>query len=46
MAVRGREVHKCHNPTLYIYRVISPLPFYFFTMMPVQAISWKVKKGL
>jgi len=25
MAVRGRAVHKNHNPTLYINRVISPL---------------------
>jgi len=24
MAVRGSAVHKNHNPTLYIYRVISP----------------------
>jgi len=23
MAVRGRAVHNNHNPTLYIYRVIS-----------------------
>jgi len=25
MAVRGSAVHKNHNPTLYIYSVISPL---------------------
>jgi len=24
MAVRGSAVNKNHNPTLYIYRVISP----------------------
>ena len=32
MAVSGRAVHKNHNPTLYIYIVISPLPFIFFIM--------------
>jgi len=27
--MRGRAVHKNHNPTLYIYSVISPLPFFY-----------------
>ena len=29
MAVRGSAVHKNNNPTLYIYWVISTLPFSF-----------------
>ena len=33
MAVRGRAIHKNHNPTLYIYRVISPYPFFLFFIM-------------
>ena len=28
MSVRGRAVHKNHNPTLYIYIVIFPEPFF------------------
>ena len=28
MTVSGRAVHKKHNPTMYIYSVISPYPFF------------------
>jgi len=43
MAVREKVVYKNHNPTLYIYTVISPEPFLLFI---VDAISWKVIKIL
>jgi len=41
MAVKGREVHKNHNPTLYITE-LSPITIFFH----YGCLSWKVQKGL
>jgi len=34
MAVRERAVYKNHNPTLYIYWVISPQSFFIMDVWP------------
>jgi len=46
MAVRGSAMHNNHNPTLYIYRVISPLTIYFFIMVACPGHILESIKGI
>jgi len=43
MALRGSAVHKNHNHTLHIYRVISPLTIFFiFEVYSTKGIEMKL----
>ena len=45
MAMRGREVHKNHNPTLYITE-LSPLNHFFFIMVAYPGHILESTKGI
>ena len=46
MAVKTRAVHKNHNLTLYIYRVISPQQFYFYILVACPGHTLDGTKGI